>query len=249
MAVVVHERGWLDTSERIARVFKEDKLIKSLMTRNGNGMLDATTLEEQEASRWALMMTYGAYVVQGGPVPDMSHIRAVAIGELLAPALPVSYFLGPEAANEKIKQIVLYYMHHETPLSRGKSRANYTITHNELPEDARPADWVRVEDAISDNEFLTRFGELFCNYLVLDPTADQSMKLLDLYTSVYIAVAKRGNVTTEFLNKVATGLMDDLQFEANLDEEVINLVYKFYGGHINADNAPDVLERWLQDIR
>lgn len=74
------------------------------------------------------------------------------------------------------------------------------------------------------------------------------MKPLDLYTTVYIAVAKRGNVTTEFINKIVTGMSDDLQYEANLDEEIINLVYKFYGGHITAENASTVLSRWLNDI-
>lgn len=74
------------------------------------------------------------------------------------------------------------------------------------------------------------------------------MSPIDLYTTIFVAMAKRGNVSDDFMTKIEKGLEDDLQLESRLNSDVIRLVYKFYGGHVNESNASDIVSRWLEDI-
>lgn len=248
MALPVHQRGWLDTAGRISNTFKDDVLVKSLITRNGDILVAKEDLSEAEASRWAMLLTYGAYVIAEVSLPPIPHIKAVSVGELIAPVLPHNYFLSPANANTKIRSIIKYYLNNETPMNRGRTKAHFIETHNNIAEDEQGEDYEQIDPQASDDNLLTSHGDVYCQFLMMDSNTDLSMKPLDLFTTLYVAVAKRGNVTGDFLTKISNGMMDDLQYNANLDEDVVALVYRFYGGFINATNAPIILERWLNDI-
>lgn len=71
-------------------------------------------------SKYALIITYGAYAVVGGPMPSMNHVRAVTVGELLAPILPGSYFLSEHEANIHILEIFEYFLTNDTIVNRGR---------------------------------------------------------------------------------------------------------------------------------
>lgn len=50
------------------------------------------------------------------------------------------------------------------------------------------------------------------------------------------------------MEKISKGLLDDLQHVTKIEGEVVSLVYRFYGGSINAENVQVVMDAWLADL-
>lgn len=69
---------------------------------------------------------------------------------------------------------------------------------------------------------------------------------LRLLMMCYISIAKRGNVTEDFINKVVTGVQEDLRQAQgiNIDTVSIHRLYVLYGPHINANNVGYITVRW-----
>lgn len=74
-------------------------------------------------------------------MPSMNHLKAVSVGELVAPMLPYSHFLPEESANLKMKIIILYYVNNKTVMNRGKTKAAFITFYNALPSIERGNDW------------------------------------------------------------------------------------------------------------
>lgn len=248
MAAIVHQRGWLDTRDVLRQVFKDDEMIRRLKTRNSIRYVDKNDLEANEASKYALLLTYGAYKLHDLKVPDTPHLIAVSVGELIAPVLPDDHFLSQANADEEITKIITYFADNETPLTRGKTKAAYIEINNNVPDTERDESWEEIPPTMLTEDFLTQHGDDYVAYLIDGGSNDMNLNGIDLFTTLFIAVAKRGNVTEDFINKISKGLEDDLQHVSKIDAETVSLVYKFYGANISATNAKIVMDRWLADI-
>lgn len=246
--MAIHQRGWMDVRDRIQETFREDVLIRSLKTRNCSVHFDKDEMSNEDASKWALLVTYGSYRIEEKPLPEMSHMKAVSIGELISPVLPAAYFMNENAANNAMNSILRFYMYNDTPLTRGKTKAQFIQMNNDVPQAERDEDWAAIDLNISDETFLNDYGSLYADHLLLETPTDMHLKPIELFTTLYIAVAKRGTVTSDFVAKIINGLSDDLQYTADIDEDVIRLVYRYYGGYITANNAHEIMDLWLNDI-
>lgn len=181
-------------------------------------------------------------------MPSMNHLKAVAIGELIGPMLPVPYFMSRNNANEDIKKIITYYMHNETLMNRGKTKATYIAFHNNMPTNDRNEDWEPLRADITDAQFLDDVREDFMIYFVATGPSEHHLAGIDLFTTLFVSNAKRENVSEEFMEKISKGIQNDLQHTAKLDSEIVSLVLKFNGDVITPENAQTVLNGWLNDL-
>lgn len=110
---------------------------------------------------------------------------------------------------------------------------------------SRFIDWEEIPAEATHEEIFTDHGG---DWGETKGGPGQHRSAIDLFTTVFVAVAKRGTVSDDFMAKIEKGLLDDLQHTARLDPEVIRLVYKFYESHIIAEEAPEVPDAWLEDI-
>lgn len=96
---------------------------------------------------------------------------------------------------------------------------------------------------ISDEAFIDEREDDYVIFLMSSSQAEQHLVSIDIFATAFIAVAKRGTVSEEFVEKISKGLEDDLQYATKIDSEVISLFYKFYGDVITPDNAQQVMNR------
>lgn len=153
-------------------------------------------------------------------MPSSNHITAISLGELVAPVLPESFFLNEDNANERLRKCVIFYMDNETIVNRGKTKEQFITMYNSLPADSQDDDWDEIDVSVSAETLVASHGDDFVSFLLTSSNNEQHLSAVDLFTTMFIAVAKRGNVTDEFLAKISQGLQDDLQHQAKHEPEV-----------------------------
>lgn len=248
MAGQIHQRGWYDTAENITAVFKDDQLSKKLVLRNMTDYFASAGYEPSNVSKMAFILTYVRYATSGLPMPSLDYIHSVAIGELLAPVLPATHFAPQDESNTIGEGVLRYLLSHDIPVLHGRTKQHFIETHNSIPPADRADDWQAIPADASDDLIIDDFSEEYAEFVVSDQPQEHRLHPIDLFTTIFIAVAKRGTVSDDFIDKISRGLEDDLQHNANLSAEVISRVFKLYGGYITAANAQTVLARWLEDI-
>lgn len=93
---------------------------------------------------------------------------------------------------------------------------------------------LNIEEAMFIATFLTRFF-------------NSQRIFIKMVTGVYVAVARQGTATSEFMEKIARGLQADLGLAGmGLSATLIRLFWDQFGSGINQDNVAHVLQRWLR---
>lgn len=211
---MTHARGWLDTRDNIQDVFHEDVLISSLKLRHMTFLNFHADLDVNDYSKYALLLTHGEYILSGERMPPISHIKAVAIGELIAPMLPTTYFLPTNEANEHVTAIINHYLDNETSILKNRTKTEFIAVHNNLPEDERDEDWAVIPAGITNDDLLNNYGRNYIMFLLSANSTGLHYSGIELFATIFIAIAKRGNVSELFVEKIISGINDDLQYTA-----------------------------------
>lgn len=201
-------------------VFKEDAHVTTLIMRNCTRYIPNGNFDSDDYSKLALILSYGRYAVSEIPIPTLSHLRAMSVGELIAPMLPESYFITTPGGNDAIRDIMSFYLSTDTIKNRGRTKTEFIAMNNMLPEGQRADDWVDINPAVSNQELLRTHGPNYVEYLVSKSPVEQHLSGIDLFATMFIAIAQRGNVSDEFMEKVGKGLADDLQHTTKTEAEV-----------------------------
>lgn len=162
--------------------------------------------------------------------------------------LPTTHFLPAPDANARVTAILDHYLDNETSILKNRTKADFIALNNNLPEDERDEDWEMIPVETSNSDILRLYGQNYVTFLLSAGSTGLHYSGIELYATMFLAVAKRGNISEGFLAKVITGISDDLQYNARLDAEVITLLYKFYGIYVNAANAETILTAWIDDL-
>lgn len=124
-------------------------------------------------------------------MPSMNHIRAVTVGELLVPMLPADYFLNRDNANQEFQEILEYFLENDTIVNRGRTLAGFRAVHNNLNADERGPNWTQIADNITNEQFLNEHGDDYITYLVSTGPTEMHLGSIDIFTTTFLAVAKR----------------------------------------------------------
>lgn len=170
-----------------------------------------------------------------------SIIRATTCAELLGPALPETFFLPTEAARSMLIRAVRELLAHMrlSVMSRG-NRENYhefMELHPTLAGTPLPDDYDMYE---TDPQIAMRL--LGC--IAAGALSIYSVSGVSIITHIIVAVCKRGIVSQEFLEKISTGIRDDLSLDVILDEATIALFFKQFGKNIDENSVGAILTRW-----
>lgn len=92
-------------------------------------------------SKYALLITYGAYAQRNRALPSMNHLKTVSVDEVLAHMLFTTNFLPEQRANEEIRKATVYYMPHDTVMTRGKTKADFIVLNKTMDDNDRGDEW------------------------------------------------------------------------------------------------------------
>lgn len=198
MAVpLVHTRGWLDTLNNLQIILKSDEFLTKLVTRNAS--IPLIKAEEVDAISATTQILSGAkYLAHGKGVKDQDYVKALVLGELMAPVLPASMSLDTSSANKEFDLICKYLLNNETVYNRGKTSAQWIAeirTGNEnVPEENRLR--VPIPPGYTRDDY-----QHYLLWLAYKLPKPQYMNALQLVVTSYVGAAKRGNVSERFIDK------------------------------------------------
>lgn len=218
-----------------------------LMMRNLNISPFRDNWEYKNTCTMVFLANYGRARVNGVPY-DVVQNTTVTMAELLGPYLPGALFLPQGEARELLIKSVRELLRDET---RGRiaprfdqaawnglianpdcylKSAIYTDVFGQATlEDYDPQG---IEAAI---RMLYHLATVAGGVWTVEP--------LDLIVGITVAIAKRGTVSTEFMNKITDGISQDLGMNVNLDLDTIQTFYKFFANGINDETIPEVKSR------
>lgn len=241
MAEATFARGWFDTAANIRSAFERHPVVPDLILKHAT-IIKPSDMAIPELSRVTYLLALASYGIKGLPMPSHDHLAAVSVGELVAPALPTTLFLPPDEANKAIKRRFLYLMNCTAPAMGNKTRAEFIRSFNNVAETAK--DLLKIVEPISDKDLLKGRETHYVQFLGLTYPQDMSLSPIDVYAGMFIAVAKRGNVSEEFLDKIRRDMEYDMQHKCKLNAQIIHNIFHFYGHFIDASNAREMFTKW-----
>nr|QPL15389.1 nucleoprotein [Neuropteran chu-related virus OKIAV150] len=178
--------------------------------------------------------------------PTSDIVYAALIGEMIAPAVPAEKLTTPELAKGKIITGV------KALLNSNKLGSVTGFTINEYTEDlvnVSPTTagllGIYNPNDIADMNTMTYETAIRILYkMYLKTTRFFVPDGLALITHGIVAICKRGNVTTGFIDKVTNGIQNELNVVLNLRPEAISIFWNNYGQYINDNNIQVILQHW-----
>lgn len=240
----VYKRGWVDTRNNVQEILKADTFLGQLITRHA----EITTIKNDTVSNisGATQILCGArYLAHGLQPKNPEYIKSLVIGELMSPMLPTNLCLQRDRANAEFVFICMYLLKNDTVYNRNKTGVQWVEYINNANQQLDPANRVVVPSL--DHPTIPDLQN-YLLWLVYTMPKSQYMSALQLLITTYVGAAKRGTVSDKFIEKIQTGIKDDLGENITLDIGVIHSTYVNFGRYINADNAKTVFDTWLTDV-
>lgn len=191
-----------------------------------------------------------------------ANVYALAAAEILAPVIPNDMLASEEEAKAILVQSVLHALRNNiyagftacTAAHYAAAFRRAAAAHDNVP-------------AVLDGPMRVNFADLTADMPNTIPgltaadyelTPEHAMALLifwvemptfaymglSLLTTTYVAVAKRGQVTTASMRKITTGIRDDVQASISLNAQAIRNLYQRFLVRVEANNIRRILERW-----
>lgn len=241
--------GKFDTDAGWAVGYPKVSVIKDLVTSN------TTVGWIHMADTWSILtiVVYAQFrmFVQGANIA--SNVLAYVIGEILSFDIPNALVLNAQDADDRVKSDTRLNF----PLiAAGRSLQQMQAAANDLPQALRgnidnTTDF--SASAAQANAIVQNAQDAWaCCWIVAKCKYQNSCisHVVTIYVCFLATIAKMGNVTDGFLDKIA----NRVQLEINVplaplwwDVEVIQSVWVLIGGYVNENNMGEMCTHWIGD--
>lgn len=242
--MAVYNRGWYDTRQHVENILQADEFMTRLVFRH----LNTAALDREGADIVIASITifsYARYPAHQKPIRSREYVDSLVAGEMMAPVVPQANSLNANDASTEFLFVMSYLMDNPTLHTRTRGYAAWAATINAAvdEDEGNLRGNVPARNDLAFDDYMD-----YLIWLAYNLPHGQFMSPIVLLVSTYVGIAKRGTMSDHFLEKVTTGIRDDLGVDVELDCNMVKYTYVNFGKHVNAHNAAEVFNRWLEDI-
>jgi len=245
----------LDNPAFYTSIIVADPVLSKLVTRYLN-------LGPFTGERWSCLaipamchvITYVRYRLNGEEDPDMVKVQAGAMGECLGPGIPGEHYYDEETSHARMIRIGIWIRDHIERMGdiTRATAANFGDFDNNLRDVAGhnfpamdapiafPA--APIQDAPDAMTPIMALRLVYhCAHHATEWSTNYSLTTL---VHVHAAIAKQGNITTKFIQKLRTGISSDLQVNLDISSEVVKVFWGVFRIGITDVTAPRIFRLW-----
>lgn len=238
-------RGWWDTNAHISAILKADSFLSTLVFRRHLGSEDLSNANTEIVTAAITIFCNARYPAHNLAIRPREYVEALVIGEMMAPVLPMRMTLQQVHAQAEFMMVMSYLTTNPTVYTRGRTVDSWISELTEANEELDDNDRIPLPDPA---HMVFEDYVAYLIWLAIKLPATQCMSPVQLVVTSYIGVAKRGTMSDRYVSKVVDGVRDDLGITVTLEPDTVKSTYVNFGRYMNATDAQQVFERWLNAI-